>query len=84
MKITLKLFATLAAHLPSESRSKGQAELELAPETTVQALIDQRGLPPKLCTLVLVNGLYVAPGDLAGQVLREGDVLAIWPPVGGG
>jgi sulfur carrier protein ThiS len=84
MKVQLKLFATLTAHLPPESRRAGLAELELAPGTTVGGLIGQRGLPRQLCTLVLVNGVFVAPKDLDGRVLAEGDVLAIWPPVGGG
>ena len=84
MRITLKLFATLSAYLPAASRRAGLVELQTAPDTMVQALIDQRGLPTRLCTLVLVNGLYVAPADLASCRLKEGDVLAIWPPVGGG
>ena len=84
MRITLKLFATLTAHLPGEARRAGLVELQVDPGTTVLALIEQRGLPPSLCTLVLVNGLYVAPADLANCRLNEGDVLAIWPPVGGG
>lgn len=84
MKVTLKLFATLTAHLPSEHRRAGAAELDLAPGTTVGALIAQRGLPRRLCTMVLVNGVFVDPGALDARELAEGDVLAIWPPVGGG
>jgi molybdopterin converting factor small subunit len=84
MKVTLKLFATLAAHLPAEARRAGLVELEVAPEATVKDVIQRHRLPPALCTLVLVNGGYVGPPEQEGWVLREGDVLAIWPPVGGG
>jgi sulfur carrier protein ThiS len=84
MKATLKLFATLTAHLPPEARRAGAAELELAPGTTVGALIGQRGLPRQLCTMVLVNGAFVPTAKLDSRILEEGDVLAIWPPVGGG
>ena len=84
MKVTLKLFATLVAHLPPAARKSGQAQVETAPGSTVQDLIDQHRLPPRLCTLVLVNGAFVGPGDFARRVLEDGDVLAIWPPVGGG
>jgi thiamine biosynthesis protein ThiS len=78
MKATLKLFATLGA------RQAPVAELELAPGTTVGALIGQRGLPRQLCTMVLVNGVFVPTAELDSRILEEGDVLAIWPPVGGG
>jgi thiamine biosynthesis protein ThiS len=84
MKVTLKLFATLTGLLPAEGRRAGLVELELAPETTVGALIDQQRLPRRLCTLVLINGVFVDPEEREGRILAEGDVLAIWPPVGGG
>jgi thiamine biosynthesis protein ThiS len=84
MKVTLKLFATLTARLPAPARRAGLVELELEPGTTVRALIEAQRLPPELCTLVLVNGVFVGPAQWAAQVLAEGDVLAIWPPVGGG
>jgi thiamine biosynthesis protein ThiS len=82
--IRLKLFASLTGHLAPADRRAGAMDLELAPGTTIAALIDQRGLPRQLCTLVLVNGVFVPPGELERRVLAEGDVLAIWPPVGGG
>ena len=41
-------------------------------------------LPPALTRLVLVNGLFVPPQERASRALRDGDVLAIWPPIAGG
>ena len=38
----------------------------------------------KLVHLVLVNGVYVPPEQRAERVLKDGDVLAIWPPIAGG
>ena len=38
----------------------------------------------KLVHLVLVNGVYVQPEERASRVLKDGDVLAIWPPIAGG
>ncbi|WP_306598163.1 MoaD/ThiS family protein [Geothrix sp. 21YS21S-2] len=84
MNITLKLFATLSVHLPPEARRSHQAAVEVQAGATVLGVIEAFRVPPALCTLVLVNGTYVAPEALAGKVLAEGDVLAIWPPVGGG
>jgi molybdopterin converting factor small subunit len=34
--------------------------------------------------LVLVNGKYIEPSQRASYALKEGDVLAIWPPIAGG
>ena len=88
MKITFKLFAMLADHLPQEvdgARRQGNViELEVPEGTSVQQLIDRFNLPPKLVHLVLVNGTYVAAPDRAGKLLVAGDALAIWPPIAGG
>ena len=84
MKVTLKLFASLAVHLPAEVRSSHRLDLEVEPGLTVLDLIRRQGLPEGQCAIVLVDGVWVAVADRAGRVLSEGEVLAIWPPVAGG
>ena len=84
MKVTVKLFASLAVHLPAEARSQHRVELEVAPGTTVQDLIQRQGIPPGQCAIVLVDGAWVATAERGARVLAEGEVLAIWPPVAGG
>lgn len=88
MRITFKLFAMLSDHLPLEVdgvRREGNAiALEVAEGTTVQQVIDRFNLPHKLVHLVLVDGAYVAPADRGTKVLKEGEALAIWPPIAGG
>jgi molybdopterin synthase sulfur carrier subunit len=84
MKVTLKLFASLAIHLPAEARSLHRLELEVEPGTTVLDLILKQGVPPGQCSLVLVDGVWVSPSERGARVLSEGEVLAIWPPVAGG
>ncbi len=84
MKITLKLFASLAAHLPAEVRFRYRMELELEEGATVAEVIQPFGLPEKLVHLVLVNGHYVPPEERLTRTLADGDVLAIWPPIAGG
>lgn len=83
MRITLKLYATLTDYLPA-NRNGNKAEIELAEGSTVQATLDAFNLPPKLTHLVLVDGNYVGPEDRAARVLREGEALAVWPPIAGG
>ena len=83
MKITLKLFATLGAHLPSGAHENA-IDIELPDGTSLNEIIDRYGVPRKMAHLVLVNGIYVAPEDRDAGRLTDGDVLAIWPPVAGG
>ena len=84
MKITFKLFAMLTDYLPAQARAGNVLALDVQAGATVDQVIEQFGLPRKLVHLVLVNGLYVAPQARAGHVLKDGDTLAIWPPIAGG
>jgi sulfur carrier protein ThiS len=84
VNIKLKLFASLADHLPPEAQSTSSLPLALAPGTTVSQVIAERRLPEKSCHLVLINGVFVPPAERAQRTLSEGDELAIWPPVAGG
>lgn len=83
MRITLKLYATLTDYLPA-NRTGNKVELDVAEGTSVQAALDGFALPAKLTHLVLVDGAYVGPDDRAGRLLKDGEVLAVWPPVAGG
>jgi sulfur carrier protein ThiS len=84
VKITFKLFATLADYLPAGARSNMiELSFEGAAPTVGQVIADHQ-LPAKLVHLVLVNGNFVAPEARSGQVLKDGDTLAIWPPIAGG
>jgi sulfur carrier protein ThiS len=88
VEITLKLFATLIDYLPAERNGRvrvyNQLPLEIAEDTTVQAVIDLMNIPARMSHLVLVNGIYIPPLSRATHALRSGDALAIWPPIAGG
>ena len=84
MKITFKLYAGLTEYLPPQDRTSNRLELDLPEGTPISGVIEPFGLPQKMVHLVLVNGTYVAPGQRLSHVLKEGDVLAIWPPIAGG
>jgi sulfur carrier protein ThiS len=83
-RITFKLFATLQDYLPAEARKTNALSLDLEPGTTVAQLVERFALPLKLVHLVLIDGTFVPPADRAGRVLKDGETLAIWPPVAGG
>jgi len=77
MKLELKLFATLRPYL------KGACEdgvLEMPEEATVTDVIERMKLPEEQVRLIFVNGRHAG----RDQVLRPGDRVGIFPPVGGG
>ena len=83
MQISLKLFASLSDFLPSGAH-KNQVTIDLAEGETVAGVIERFNLPQKLVHLVLVDGVFIAPEDRATRAFKQGEVLAIWPPVAGG
>lgn len=74
MKITVKLFATLR-----EGRFQIES-LDFEQGVTVGRIIEKLNFPDHEVALMLVNGRHVEPD----HVLREGDTLALFPPIGGG
>ncbi|MFQ5763841.1 MAG: MoaD/ThiS family protein [Rhodospirillales bacterium] len=87
MKIRVKLYARLERYLPEADAgraSRNEADLEVADGVTPADVFNRLGLPTEYCHLVLVNGVFVAPGERGARRLEDGDHLAVWPPVAGG
>ena len=68
MRITFKLFATLSDYLPPGARDN-RLDLEIADSETVQGILNRFQLPARLTHLVLINGVYVPPGERAERRL---------------
>jgi sulfur carrier protein ThiS len=83
MRIRVKLFALLGDYLPAGA-DRNEADLEAEAGATPAAVLRRLGVPREHCHLVLVNGFYVAPSEHARYALKDGDHLAVWPPVAGG
>lgn len=83
MKIVVKLYAMLDRFLPPGAVDN-QATLDVAADATPASVMASLNLPSKYCHLVLVNGVFVAPGERTTKTFSEGDHLAVWPPVAGG
>lgn len=83
MEIVVKLYATLAQHLPPGAK-QNQAMIDLPEDATPAHVIERLNMARAKCHLVLVNGVYIAPGQLDRHPLKPGDAVAMWPPVAGG
>lgn len=83
MRVTLKLFANLSDYLPPGSRDN-RIDLEAAEHESVAEILKRYPLPERMVHLVLVNGVYIAPGERPARHLSAGDQLAVWPPIAGG
>lgn len=83
MQVTLKLFASLSPCLPPGA-VRNKVDLDVESDTTILGLLDSHHVPREKCHLVLLNGVFHAPEERDKVALKEGDVLAVWPPVAGG
>lgn len=74
MKITVKLFATFR-----QGRQKVM-EMELPNKATPKDVIGKLGISKSEVAILLVNG---RDGQMDSS-LMEGDLVALFPPIGGG
>jgi len=73
--IELKLYATLARHLPDTAD-----RYTVTPGTSVDQLIDRLGIDPQVVKLVFIDGRI----QEKSTVLQGGERVGLFPPVGGG
>lgn len=79
MKVEVALFAYLSAYQPDGQAGRHPRTLEFPDGTRISDIIESLELPDEP-RVVFVNGKHAAEEAL----LREGDRLAIFPPVAGG
>jgi len=80
LRITVRLLASYRQHLPPSHDDQAGYVLQVAPGTPVGQLLAGLPIPAGDRYTFFVNGRH-ADRD---QVLREGDVISIFPAVGGG
>jgi len=83
ISVTLKLYASLGVYLP-EGHARNEAQVAVLEGTTIMQLLNAHNVPPEACHLVLLNGVFQAPGTRHTAQLKAGDAVAVWPPVAGG
>ena len=79
MEIEVKLFATLRDYLPKGSE-RFSCKMEIESQTRIQEILMRLKIPEEMPKIILVNGVH----GKKEQILKEGDVLSVFPPVAGG
>lgn len=79
MHVTVKLFATLV-RFKEGTRAGKPFEMELPESATVHDLIDMLQIPPEETHVVFINNII----EEHESKLKDGDVVGLFPPVGGG
>jgi sulfur-carrier protein len=79
MRVTVKLFATLV-RFKEGSRAGKPFEVELPEGALVHDLIDHLKIPAEETHIVFINNII----EERYSKLNDGDVIGLFPPVGGG
>lgn len=82
-KVTVKLFASLAEHLPQDAKDSA-VQINLEDSATISSTLAEFSVPEELCHLVLLNGIFISPSQRKTTAIADGDVVSVWPPVSGG
>lgn len=79
MRVTVKLFATLI-RFKDGSRPGKPFEVDLPEDSVVQDLIDHLRIPAEETKIVFINSII----EENQASLKDGDMVGMFPPVGGG
>jgi len=79
MKISVNLFATLVRYKP-ENTGRDPWTMECPDGTTVGALLQLLKVPSFKARIIFVNNVHADENT----VLKDGNRVGIFPPVGGG
>ena len=84
MQVEVRLFMDYRQYLPPES-SGGKATVSVDEGATIADVFNILSIPVEEPKIIVLNGVSQgACGTVTDRVLQEGDVVAIFPPVGGG
>ena len=79
MNIEVKLFFGLGKYV-SAAAKESKVCISLEENATIQEVLDRLAIPAQEHKVILVNGIK----PKVGAKLKEGDVVAIFPPMAGG
>jgi len=80
IRVELRPLAAFKKLLPEADRDKGSALIEAPAGVTLAGFLEQAGVGQGRTLVTLVNGRHAA----LDSELKDGDVVAVFPPVAGG
>lgn len=80
MNIEVKLFFNFSQYLPPGSK-EGKVSLSIDEGLTIEGLMERLGISPELPRMIVLNGIIEQNSH---RNLKEGDVVAVFPPLFGG
>ena len=80
MKITVRLLASYRRYLPEGHDAQAGYQLVVEPGTCIGDILSSLPIPEDDAYTYLMNGRHIA----RDQALADGDLLAVFPAVGGG
>jgi len=78
MNVSLRLFTVFQKYLPDGKQ--GRVTLRCREDERIGELLNRLGLPQDVPKIILVNGTQKTLDD----VLHDGDMLDVFPPIAGG
>jgi sulfur-carrier protein len=79
MKLELCLYASLSSRLPEKS-DRNSCAMEIPEGTAIKDVLDRLNIATDEPKIIFLNGIHANPD----QLLKDGDRLAIFPPIAGG
>jgi sulfur carrier protein ThiS len=79
VKVQVKLFTYFQKYCP-EDNERGLFTLNLVPPVSVGDLLQKLEIPPDYARVVHVNGKFAKDEN----ILKDGDFVAVFPPLPGG
>ncbi|MEW6443735.1 MAG: MoaD/ThiS family protein [bacterium] len=84
MNIEVRVFMKFRDYLPPTA-SDGKVMMSLREGSTFADLLSELGIPLAEPKLVVVNGISQGVSDTVNELkLNDGDIVAVFPPAGGG
>jgi molybdopterin converting factor small subunit len=80
MNIEVKVFYNLAEYLPPESLNQKNC-ISLEEGSNIKTILEKLGIPEQMTKVILVNGIKPTSNETP---LKDGDLVAIFPPLAGG
>jgi sulfur-carrier protein len=79
MRLEICLYASLASHLPDKADGNS-CLMDVEDGVSVETLLTDLNIPLHVAKIIFLNGIHAE----LSTTLKDGDRLAVFPPIAGG